>query len=419
MKTKKIFILPIVILVAFVAGYFLMFYEDTLEVTTMKSYKANITKTVEVSGTINSSNVEIINLDPGKTVVKTYVEENNRVEKNQLLSELDTDDLHISLQKAKLNLEDIHTKLNDLSTNTNDFELLNNTVEKGEENYAKLSQDLFAAEEDLKKADILYAENIISKTEHDQYVSAVNNLNSSLKIAELNLKDATVNLGNLQEKKALERLSLERQIKSIHLDIESLNKEIEDTKIYSSIDGIVTEFPLEEGQETLSGEKIMINGISSVELTAFVSQQEAISIKEGQKSTITIDGLSTSYDGLVSFISKVASTDKSTSTTPKVEVRIEITNPDENITFGYEGEARIIIESKDDVLVVKNESVKKENEKEYVYLLKDDVVEKTFVETGLTDGYLIQIKSGIQENDVVIINPPFDLIDGMKVKSVE
>lgn len=419
MKKNRLLILLIVIVIILTIGYFLFINDDALEVSTMKSYKTSITKTVQVTGTINSSDVEIINLDPGMKVVKTYVEENDTVEKNQLLAEFDADDLYISLQKANLILEDLKIKLNDLTTSKSDLTLLNNNISKTEENYLKLSQDLAVAQEDLKKAETLYAEDVISKAEYDKYVTAVNSINSNLKTAEFNLKDATVNYSELQRQKVFDELSIERQIKTVNLDIESLNKQIEETKIYSSIDGIVTEFPLNEYQETLSGEKVIIHGISSLELIAFLSQQEAVSIKEGQKSIITVDGLSKSYDGLVSFVSKVASTDNIGSTTPKVEVKIRIINLDESITFGYEGEAKIIIDTQDDALVVKNESVKKENNQEYVYILSNNIARKTLVEIGLTDGYLINVKAGIKENDVVIINPPYDLTDGMKVRFKE
>lgn len=419
MKKYRIVILLIVGIVILAVAYFFLFKGDSLEVSTMKSYKASITKTIEVSGTIDSSDIEVVYPDTGKTAVKTYVKENDVVQKNQLLAELDSDDLYISLEKVRLNLEDLNEKLNDLNSNKSDLAILNNTLSKSKENYSKLTQDLSLAKEDLKRAEALYAENVISKAEYDKYVSEVNNLTLNLKTAELNLNDASVNYSNMKEQKASDKLSMERQIKSANLDIESLNKKIEDTKIYSSIDGVVTEFQIKEGQKISNGERIVIHGTSSLELTAFVSQQEAVSIKEGLKSLVTVDGMDTSYEGVVSFVSKVAKTDSNGNTAPKVEIKIKITNPDEYITFGYEGDAKIIVDSGNDLLVVKNESVKSEGGKKYVYLLNRGVAAKTYVETGITDGYLINITSGIRENDLVIVNPPFDLIDGMKVKKAE
>lgn len=419
MKKNKLLLILTAFLIVAGAAYFLMFDDKSVEVSTMNIYKANIIKTIEVSGIINSKDIEVISLEPGKKVVKTYVEENDLVKKNQLLSELDDDDLQRSLQKAKLSLDDLNAKLNDLNNNQSDLALLKNSVEKNQENYSKISKDLSLAQEDLRKAEGLYAENVISKAEYEKYISAVDNLKSTLKTQELNLLDSNVNYKDKTEQRTFDKLSLERQIESLNLDIESLNKKIEDTKIYSSIDGIVTEFPLKELQETLNGEKIIIHSNSSLELTALVSQEEAVSIKEGQKSIISIDGLNTSYEGLVSFVSKVASSDNDRTTKPKVEVKIDIVNSDVNIAFGYEGEGQIIIDSQDDVLVVKNESLKSENDEKFVYILNNNLAIKTSVETGITDGYLTVVKSGIEENDTVIVNPPYDLTDGMMVKKVE
>lgn len=273
MKKNKLFMILFAVSIVAVAAYFMLFNDNSIEVSTMNSYKANIIKTIEVSGIINSKDIEVISLESGLKVVKTYVEENDIVKKDQLLSELDDEDLQISLQKAKLSLEDLNAKLNDLNNNQSDLTILKNTVEKNKENYSKIQKDLSLAQEDLTKAEGLYAENVISKLEYEKYVSAVNNLKSSLKTQELNLLDSNVNYKDKTEQRTFDKLSLERQIESVNLDIESLNKKIEDRKIYSSIDGIVTEFPLKELQQTLNGEKVIIHSNSSLELNSLVSQQ--------------------------------------------------------------------------------------------------------------------------------------------------
>lgn len=418
MKKKKNILLTTVALLVLATAYF-MFKDNSVEVSIMKGYKGSIIKTIEVSGIINSSDLEVIPLQQNIVVLKTYVKENDYVEKNQLLAELDAKELFISMEKAKLNLEELNDKLTDVVKDNSDLILTENSLIKSNEEYSKTQEDLTKAKEDLTKAEALYNENVISKTEYDKYVSSVNNLSSKLKTTELNLKDATISYNERKEQKSKEKLSLERQIKSLNLDIESLNNKIEDSKIYSSISGIITEFPIKELQRTLSGEIITIHGTSSYEITSLVSQQDAAMIEEGQKSIVTVDGLNTIYEGVVQFVSRVAIADNNGSMLPKTEVKITIINPDDNLTFGYEAEAKIIIDSQDDVLVVKNESIKKEDNMEFVYLIDNNFAKKTYVETGLTDGYLTKVISGINQNDVVIVNPPVDLIDGMQVKTVE
>ena len=96
MKKNKLLLISAAALVVAASAYFLFFNDKSVEVSTMNTYKTNIIKTIEVSGIINSKDIEVISLEPGKKVVKAYVEENDIVKKNQLLSELDADDLNIS-----------------------------------------------------------------------------------------------------------------------------------------------------------------------------------------------------------------------------------------------------------------------------------------------------------------------------------
>lgn len=415
---KKYFILILIVIITFTASYFLKSDKAT-EVAVMKSYIGSITKTIEVSGIINSNDIETIQLNPGAEVVKVYVSENEQVQANQLLAELDNSELVISLEKAMINLEDLKAKLNDIKMNNSDVFILDNSLARKKEEYNKISDELNIAKEDLEKAKILYDENAISKAEYDKYVEIANSLNSKLKAAKLNLDDAIVNYNDLEKQKINNQLAIERQIKLVELDIKSINKKIEETKIYSSINGIVTELPLQEARKILNGETIRIYGTDFYELIAYVSQEDAIFIKENQKSIVTIDGLNTSYEGTVAFVSKTASTDNTNSLLPKIEIKIKINNHDNNVVSGYEAEAMIIIDSKDKQLVVKKESIKKEDDKEFVYILKDNIAKKIFIETGMSDDYLVNILDGIKENEIVIINPPVDLIDGDEVKATE
>jgi len=211
---------------------------------------------------------------------------------------------------------------------------------------------------------------------------------------------------------------INRQIESLKLDIESLNNKIEKTKIYSSISGIVSDFPLTEGRNTLSNSKIVIYDTTSYEFVANIAQEDVVLIKEGQNSDVTVNGVTTTYEGLVSQVGKTAKIDEAMgSKTPKVEVKIKITNPDTFLKSGFEGDATVQIDENENVLVIKSEAVKKDDEnKQYLYVLKDGIANKTYVETGLTDDYYISVLSGIKENDLVILNPPMELTDGMKVK---
>lgn len=417
MKNKKIYILIAAVIA--ISVFMLFFNKETVQVSTMNTYIGSVTRTIEVSGSINSDSVEIIPIEANVNVLNIYVKENDYVEKNQKLAELDTEELNITLEKTKLNLEELKANLNNISNDKSKAILSSNALIRSNENYTKLSKDLEIAKEDLKKAETLYNEEVISKAEYDRYEQSVNDVSSMLKTAELNLNDTNINYKESEEQKAQDIQSLERQIKSLNLDIESISKKINDNVIYSSTNGVITEFPLEQDSKTLSGQRIVIYSTDNYEFISNVAQKDAVLIREGQKSIIEIDGVSTQYDGIVSQVSKSAQDDNTGSQLPKVEIKIKISNPDDYIAFGYEGEAKIIIDSKEDTLIVKNESIKTEEDNKFVYVLQGNSAIKKIVKLGLTDGYITSIEEGLQENDLVIVNPPYDLTDGIQIKSAK
>lgn len=414
-KSYKYSIILIILAVVGVGGYYLFNKEEVLSVSTMNSYMGPISKTIEISGIVESNSIEVIPLEPNWNVIKTHVSENDYVEANQLLVEFDTDDINLSIRKAKVSIEDLNAQISALNNDQNSKMLLDNAMNRSNEEYLLAERNLQLATEDLGEAETLYSLGGISKAELDSKKEEVEKLTSNLSKAELSLKDSTINQNKNEVDKKHSIASLQRQIKALNLDIEGFNYLLGDSKLYSSIAGYLTEFPLENSNKTISGQTIKIYGDDSYELVAQVSQQDAVYIKEGQKSFVTIDGLNKEYEGQVKFISKLAQTDSS-GIEPKVEIHIEILNPDESIVFGYEGKANIILDKKDSALVVRNEAVKQEEGKDFVYIVDNGIAKKVSVETGISDGYFIDIEKGLSEDSVVILNPPIYLNEGMTVQ---
>lgn len=419
MKKGKWLIGFLVLAIGIAGAHYLSNKEEFLEVATMKSYKGSVVKTIELTGTINSDNIETISLQPNVEVVNTYVEENQLIKANTLLVELDSEDLLLSLQKSRLDLEQLQADLASLSNDNTDSVLFDNEVLKREDELAVLASDLERANYDLIRAEGLFEMGAMSEVERDVYITNIDKLNSQINKAEIDLEDIVVNNNSKQEKKNQDIAKLQKQIESKNLDIGNLNSKIKDSKIYSSISGYVTDFPVEKSKTTTNGDNIVIHGGDSFEFIANVSQENALLIKEGQKSEVKIDGMDKIYEAVVLFISKVASSDNGASEFPRVEIKIKILNPDEFIKFGYEGSAFVHVDSVEDQIIVKNECIKNEDGKNFIFLVENGITKKVYVQTGLSDGYITSILNGIDEGDIVVLNPPIDLIEGISVKGDE
>lgn len=417
-KNIKTVIIIVTVIIIFLFVYFMLSKDDeAVEVTTMKAYYGSVTKSIELSGVIKSADYEEITIPSELKILKTYVEENSTVEKGQLLAELDSTDLLIELKKSEINLEKLYSDLDELKNSDSQVSILKNKLLKNQEEYNNVKTDLESSYEDLKIISVLYDENAISKLEYDRYVSAAKDLESKLNIAKLDYSDAEANYNDYIESVQIDTINTGRDINTLKLDIENINNKIENNKIYASVNGVVTEFPLNEGRKTSAGSKIIIYDTNSYEFTAKAPQEDAVLIREGQKSMVYLDGMNSVYEGDVINVGKTAEIDQeSGSKTPKVEITIKITNSDNFIKSGYEGKANIIIDISENSLLLKNESLKRDADgKMYLFVLKNNTVEKKYVVTGLSDGYLTDV-SGISEGEKVILNPPEELIDGDSVK---
>jgi multidrug efflux pump subunit AcrA (membrane-fusion protein) len=418
---KKILFFSVFSIVLIVL-YFSISNDDKslIQVNTMEVSIGSVSKNIDFSGTVNSSNYEEITVPSNQDVLNIYVEENDLVKKDQLLAELDSTELLISLEKAQIALEQLRTDLTleKNGTGNSEKDILSNSLSRSKEEFIKIKKDLELSVENLEKIKNLYEEGAVSQAEYDNQVSETKDLESSLKTAELNYNDANVKYNDYFDNKKQNEESLERQIKSSLLDIESLNNKIEKNKIYATISGVVTEFTLSKSKQTSSNDTIVIYDTNSYEFVAKVPQEDAVYIKNGQNSTVFIKGISDSYDGIVSQVGQTAEIDtESGSQTPKVEIRINIENSNSYIASGFEGDAKVEIDTKANTMVVKNECIKKDdNNEEYLFIVENEIARKVYIKTDLTDGYNTSVLSGIKENDAVILNPPEELSDGMIIK---
>lgn len=104
----------------------------------------------------------------------------------------------------------------------------------------------------------------------------------------------------------------------------------------------------------------------------------------------------------------------------RVNVLLDINEPRENWTAlgdGYRVEAFVVVDEALDVLSVPVASLFRQNEKWSLYKVVDGNAVLTFVEVGLRNELLAEIKNGLNEGDVVITHPSNTIADGTRVNA--
>lgn len=187
--------------------------------------------------------------------------------------------------------------------------------------------------------------------------------------------------------------------------------------IVSDIEGVVTAINGTEGSYgEMNRPLITIQNLENLKLTVALTQNDAKDIELNQKSIIKSG--TTDINGEVSFINPIAISGGNP-VDGEAYLNIDISNLDskEGLIIGFNNEVDILVGEEKEILTVKAEALKIEKgNKKYLFVVKDNIVEKREVKVGLQGDSDIQILEGVDEGEEVILNPLGNLDAGTVIK---
>lgn len=185
--------------------------------------------------------------------------------------------------------------------------------------------------------------------------------------------------------------------------------------IIAEFDGIVTEVSAVEGSTVANGAQLFtIESDQTVKVTVELSKYDLEKVKEGQEAELTIAGFT--YQGIVEKINRMAQ--NNSQNTPVVNADITVTDPDGNIFLGVEGKASIHTAKSEGAVLVPYEAVNTDKDGDFCYVIKDGIVTKQRIVTGISNDTDVEIREGITEGDTVVISSSVNLEEGMQVMPV-
>ena len=248
-------------------------------------------------------------------------------------------------------------------------------------NRAKISLENAQQNYDRQKA--LYDQKVTSKTDFETYELQYKNATEELMAAENNLE--LIRKG--QTRKAGEATN---------------------TLIASTIDGMILDIPLEIGNSVI--ESNTFNDGTTVAIVADmgemifegkVDESEVGKIKEGMDLILTVGAINdVSFHAVLENISPKGVVENGAI---QFEIKAAVDLVDSLfIRAGYSANADIVLDRRDSVLSISEALLQFEKDSAYVEIEKGpQTFEKRFIQTGLSDGINIEIKSGLTKNDKV------------------
>lgn len=192
-------------------------------------------------------------------------------------------------------------------------------------------------------------------------------------------------------------------------------KNVSDTRLHATINGVVVRKLAEEGEIVGSGTPvIVISDIDRVKVTAFIPENELRQVQLGQMAEVRISALDTIVSGKITEVGAAADATSRTFT-----VRIEIENRKHLLKPGMVAEVRFHGNAVRQSLLVPVEAIIHGNDGENYLYVVDATSRKAFkrkVGIGELTGNRIEIISGIQPGDLVVVAGQHKITEGSAVQ---
>lgn len=353
MKNKKTWVvIALIVIAAIVAAYLLSGdkKKETVSFSTAKVEKTDIRSTITATGTIEPVTSVTVGTQVSGIVSKLYVDYNSTVKKGQVIAELDRTNLTSELNTARANLSAAQSSLTYEQNNYNRYKTL---YDKG-----LVSADEYES----------------AKLSYQRAKEQVNTSRESVQKAQTNLGYATIT---------------------------------------SPIDGVVLSKSVEEGQTVAASFNTpelfkIAKDLTDMRVIADIDEADIGGVVEGQRVTFTVDAYPEDlFEGRVTQVRQEATT---TSNVVTYQVVISAPNADLKLKPGLTANVSIYTQEKNDVLAVpakalrfapneallqKGQTIRDCKGEHKVWTKDGDAFVAHQVETGVTNGVLTEIVSGV------------------------
>lgn len=197
----------------------------------------------------------------------------------------------------------------------------------------------------------------------------------------------------------------------------SAKEKAESLHVVSPIDGVVVSLSVSVGEElsnsNLEQELVVISSFQQTELTIVVDELDINKIEMGQEAIIEADALP--GQKLTGKIIGIAYEGTTVNDITKYDVTLAM-NYTEGIKGGMSATATILLEKKEDVLIVPAEAVTTKDGQSTIQVMVDGTPQTKTIEIGLSTDRWVEITDGLQEGDSFIVvsagNNRFEMMFG-------
>ncbi len=304
--------------------------------------------------------------EAGGRVIESDVETGDRVEVGQLLFRLDPEDLEAEKERVQIEFE---------------------TEQALQEIGSLLRYDIEEAREELEHKRELYEDGEYSRRELDVQKRRVARLSDEIR---------------------REAIRDRQRLRALEQELERLDRELDRTFVRAPMDGDLVDLYAYPGD--VVGPRARLARLLSAErlIEASISEEDFAGVQVGQSATVRFLSYGRRlFQGEISRVLPSADPD-----TQRYTVYLEVDMPEELIVPGITGEVSIVRDERENAVIIPRRALFGRE----VFVVRDAHVELREVETGFVSLNRVEIVSGLEEGDQVVVEDLDRLRDGDRVR---
>ncbi|WP_417099114.1 efflux RND transporter periplasmic adaptor subunit [Leyella stercorea] len=188
------------------------------------------------------------------------------------------------------------------------------------------------------------------------------------------------------------------------------NASASSTLIRSTITGLILDIPVKVGNSVIlantfnDGTTIAtVANMNDLIFRGNIDETEVGRLSTGMTMKITIGALQDlKFDARLEYIAPKA-TDQNGANQFEIKAAVNLPSNATNIRSGYSANAEIVLAEAKNVLAVQESAIEFDGDDTYVYVIKGEGDKQTYerrkVQTGISDGIHIEIRSGVKPNE--------------------
>lgn len=355
--------------------------------------KEVLEKTTNITGHVEPDDTVVVIPQMSGEIEEIYVEEGDRVEEGDLLMQVEDDDARLQVEEAQSMRDAAQAQLDEAKAGPRDAE-----VTEVETNLNMAKDNKEQMEKEFERIESLHEEGFVSDQELEQAEMQYKNAKEQKEAAEAAM-DAVEEGAREEQIRALQA-----QVNQADVGVRLAQRSLDRATVEAAGGGTVSSVDVSEGDmaDTASPAMVLID-TEVVTVTAGLPEHYRNNVSPGQE--VKVDIPSAREEPFNVNIQNIGDMPPEDGRSYPLEVVIP--NEDGNLYAGMFSRLEMVVDLREDVLVVPRNAILEEGDDIGVYVVVEAdeytwKVEFRSIETGLSQDGKLEVIEGLEEGDRVI-----------------